>query len=68
MMTTAEILRSMAELQVVSELTIQHTLQINLKMANRVAAMRPLLTEKIKSKRFKFARLINISWLKTGRR
>jgi hypothetical protein len=55
MMTAAEIQRSLAELRVVSERTIQHTLQIDLKMPSRVAAMKPLLTEKMKSKRLKFS-------------
>jgi hypothetical protein len=55
MMTAVEIQRSLAELRVVSEQTIQHTLQIDLKMPSRVAAMKPLLTEKIKSKRLKFS-------------
>ncbi len=39
----------------VSKQTIHHTLQINLKMPSRVAAMKPLLMEKMKSKRLKFA-------------
>jgi hypothetical protein len=51
MMTPAEIQRSVAELRVVSDRTIQHTLQIDLKMPSRVAAMKPLLMEKIKSKK-----------------
>jgi transposase len=55
MMTAAEIQRSLAELRVVSEWTIQHTLQIDLKMPSRVAAVKPLLMEKMKSKRLKFS-------------
>jgi hypothetical protein len=55
MMTAAELQTSVAELRVVSELTIQRTLQINLKMPSRVVAMKPLLTEKMKAKRIKFA-------------
>ncbi len=54
-MTAAEIQRRLAGLRVVSERTIQHTLQIDLKMPSRVAAMKPLFTEKMKSKRLKFS-------------
>jgi hypothetical protein len=53
MMTAAELQTSVAELRVVSERTIQCTLQIDLKMPSRVAAMKPLLTKKMKAKRIK---------------
>jgi IS30 family transposase len=56
MMMAAELQTSVVELQAVSERTIQRTLQIDLKMASRVATMKPLLTDKMKAKRVKFAK------------
>jgi hypothetical protein len=42
-MTAAELQSSVAELQVVSKQTTQHTLQKHLKMPSCVATMKPLL-------------------------
>jgi hypothetical protein len=53
--TFSELQTSVAELRVVSKQTIQHTLQDHLKMPWCVAAMKPLLTDKMKSKRLRFA-------------
>jgi hypothetical protein len=50
MMMAAEIQRSVAELWVVSQRTIEHTLQIDLKMPSLVVAMKPLPMEKINKK------------------
>jgi hypothetical protein len=55
-MTAAEIQVSVSELRVVSERTIQWTLQKDLNMPCHIAAMKPLLTEKMMAKRLKFAR------------
>ena len=56
MMTAADQGNSVPELQVVSEPTIQRTLQKTLKMPSRTAAQKPLLTEKMKKKRLQFAK------------
>ena len=56
MMTAADLRNSVPELQVVSERTIQRTLQKMLKMPSRTAAQKPLLTEKMKKKRLQFAK------------
>lgn len=56
MMTAADILESCPELSNISERTIQRRLQKDLKMPCRVAALKPLLTLKMKAKRLKFAR------------
>ena len=56
MMTAADLRNSVPELQVVSEPTIQRTLQKTLKMPSRTAAQKPLLTEKMKKKRLQFAK------------
>jgi hypothetical protein len=55
-LTAAEIQVSVPELRIVSERPIQRTLQKDLNMPCRVAAMRPLLTEKMTAKRLKFAK------------
>jgi hypothetical protein len=49
-MTAAEIQVSVSELMVVSERTIQQTPQKDVNIPCRIAAMKPLLTEKMKAK------------------
>ncbi len=56
MMTAADLQESCPELAEVSERTIQRRLQKDLKMPCRVAALKPLLTMKMKAKRLKFAK------------
>jgi hypothetical protein len=54
MITTAELQSSVAELQVVSKQTSEHTLQKHLNMPSHVATMKLLLINRIKAKRLKF--------------
>jgi IS30 family transposase len=52
----ADLRNTVLELAAILERTIQRTLQKDLKMSSQLAAMKPLLTKKMKAKRKKFAK------------
>jgi transposase len=53
-MTAGQLRESLPELAHLADRTIQHALQKHLKMPSRVAALKPLLTEKMKKRRMAF--------------
>ncbi len=53
-MTADQLRESLPELAHLADRTIQHALQKHLKMPSRVAALKPLLTEKMKKRRMAF--------------
>jgi arsenate reductase-like glutaredoxin family protein len=53
-MTAGHLRESLPELAHLADHTIQHALQKHLKMPSRVAALKPLLTEKMKKRRMAF--------------
>jgi transposase len=56
MMTTVELKQTVPNLDGVSDRTVQRSLTDYLKMPSRSAALKPLLTDKMKKKRLQFAR------------
>jgi transposase len=53
-MTAGQLRETVPELSTLSDRTVQHALQKYLRMPSRVAALKPLLTEKMKRKRLAF--------------
>ncbi len=70
-MTAAQLKTSVPELAALSDRTVQHALQKDLKMRSRVAALKPMLTSQMKKKRMKgcvFAKNTRTGLQRNGRR
>jgi hypothetical protein len=55
-MTAGQLRETVPELSDMADHTVQHALQKELKMPSRVAAMKPLLTQKMRKKRLAFCK------------
>jgi transposase len=55
-MTAAQLKTSVPELAALSDRTVQHALQKDLKMRSRVAALKPMLMSQMKKKRMRFCK------------